>query len=144
MSHSEAETKKYAQDFILNVISDGEHRNHALVINLEGNLGSGKTTFSQGVGKALGIKQAIKSPTFVIMRAYDLNNPNFSHLHHFDCYRVGDPQEIIDLGWFDLLSNPKNIILLEWGSRVQSLLPADTKNIAFAHVSPEERSITGL
>ena len=87
------ETQKIASKFIeelLNFETEG-----ARVVALEGELGAGKTVFVQGLSKAFGIRDNIKSPTFVLMKNYDL--PKGYTLYHLDCYRLKDEQDLIPL-----------------------------------------------
>src|SRR3989338_6745217 len=111
----------------------------ALIISLEGELGAGKTTFTQGFAKGLGIKETPKSPTFVIMRIYKLNKSNrsdkiveFENFIHIDAYRIAS-KDLKSLGWNELVSGPQNIILIEWGDRVKSLLPKNAIRTIFEH-----------
>src|SRR3990167_493131 len=112
---------------------------HATVLSLEGELGAGKTTFTQGFAKGLGIKETPKSPTFVIMRIYKLNKFNrsakiveFENFIHIDAYRIAS-KDLKSLGWKELISSPQNIILIEWGDRVKNILPKNSLRIIFEH-----------
>ncbi|MDP2664777.1 MAG: tRNA (adenosine(37)-N6)-threonylcarbamoyltransferase complex ATPase subunit type 1 TsaE [bacterium] len=107
---------------------------HAVVLSLEGELGSGKTTFSQGFAKGLGIRGRVTSPTFVIVKPYKLQTKNYKLLYHIDCYRLKKPQELLELGWKDMAANHKAIILMEWGNRVKQILPKHTIRISFSHM----------
>ena len=120
--------EKLAKD-ILNTKSD-----KAAVLALVGELGSGKTTFTQGFAKALDIKEQITSPTFVILK-------RFKNLIHIDAYRIDDPKEILDLGWEEMLDNSKNIILIEWAEKIKKILPKSYYLIKFEHKSESERTI---
>lgn len=108
----------------------------ALVIGLTGDLGAGKTTFAQGIAEALGVQDAVVSPTFTIERVYKINHPNFSHLAHLDAYRLETAEELARLGWDNLVSDPTTIILIEWADRVREILPADTLFVHFTLVTP--------
>ncbi len=113
------------------------------VIALEGNLGSGKTTFVQGFAAALGVKENVLSPTFVLMRTYQLKRfKRFKHLIHVDCYRLDSPQDLLHLGFKSLLQDRDAIILIEWADRVRQLMPKDAFWIKFTHgKKPRERII---
>jgi tRNA threonylcarbamoyladenosine biosynthesis protein TsaE len=114
---------------------------HAQVVALKGELGAGKTTFVQGVAKGLGVKERVLSPTFVIIKFYKLpafakasagkQNSKFFALHHIDCYRIKNERDLLVLGWDKIVSDPKNIILIEWPERVRKILPKDTISISF-------------
>ena len=91
------------------------------VIELIGDVGAGKTTFTRGLAKGLGIKQPITSPSFTISKSYALPNSQ-GHLIHYDFYRLPDPGLMLD----DLrenLANPDNIIIIEWSNSVKNILP---------------------
>ena len=107
---------------------------HARVLALTGNLGAGKTTFVQGFAAALGIKEKIQSPTFVLMKIYLLNaQKNFKHLVHIDAYRIEMPQELEHLGFHELAKDKDAIILIEWADLIKKLLPNDAIWITFGH-----------
>lgn len=113
------------------------------IIALEGNLGSGKTTFVQGFARALGIKENILSPTFVLLKAYPLKRgKRFKHLAHIDCYRLGSPQELLHLGFRDIIKDKDAVILIEWADKIKKLLPKNILWIRFFHgKKPQERVI---
>ena len=106
-----------------------------VVLALTGDLGSGKTTFIQGFLKGLGVKKRITSPTFVIMRTYNL-------VYHIDCYRLSKAKELLKLGFKEILQSPKVIILIEWAEKIQKILPKNTIWLEFKHgKKPNERVI---
>ncbi|MBI4691941.1 MAG: tRNA (adenosine(37)-N6)-threonylcarbamoyltransferase complex ATPase subunit type 1 TsaE [Candidatus Terrybacteria bacterium] len=137
----------------------------AVIVGLSGELGSGKTTFSQCFARALGIKEKIHSPTFVIFRKHEIRNPKslpadashqamqagetnsksknqkFKTLYHFDVYRIKKPKEIIDLGWRKIISDSKNIILVEWPEKIKKIFPKKHFWINFTHLAPKKRGI---
>jgi len=102
--------------------------NKAVVIALKGDLGAGKTTFTQMLAKELGIEETITSPTFVIQKRYEIKKgPDpFKKLIHIDAYRLDSSDELLNLDWKELISNPENIICLEWPERVQDIIPEDS------------------
>jgi tRNA threonylcarbamoyladenosine biosynthesis protein TsaE len=95
----------------------------ATVVGLYGNLGSGKTTFTQSVGRALGVKETMTSPTFVIQKSYETKHPFFKKLIHIDAYRLKDHSDLKILRFDDLLANNSNLILVEWPEIVKEILP---------------------
>ncbi len=97
------ETEKLAAEFC-NYIKGGD------VILLNGYLGAGKTTFTKGVAKALGVKEIVTSPTFTIMKEYE----GKYKLCHFDMYRIEDVDEVEELGLRELLYDDDNICMIEW------------------------------
>ncbi len=100
------------------------------ILSLHGDLGSGKTTFTQTLGKLLGVKEVITSPTFVIMKIYDCDQ-YFKTLVHIDAYRLESPKELSVLGFSEVLKMPDTIICIEWAERVAELLPQDVTNMYF-------------
>ncbi len=105
----------------------------ATVIALQGELGSGKTTFAQNFGKVMGVVENMISPTFVIMKIYPVDWRGFKKLIHIDAYRLEKEEELLNLGWEEIVENPDNIILIEWPERVPNLIPEDAKTIQFKH-----------
>ena len=106
----------------------------ALVLALEGDLGSGKTTFTQGLAKGLGVKGRITSPTFVVMK-------RFKNFYHFDCYRLQKPEEILELGWQEIIANPQNIVAIEWPERIKKFLPKHFFQLNFTFLDQKKRRI---
>jgi len=95
----------------------------ATIVALSGDLGAGKTTFVQGVAKALGLETQITSPTFVIEKIYTLEGQQFKRLIHIDAYRLKEAHELEVLGWNEIANNSENLILIEWPEKVAGLLP---------------------
>jgi tRNA threonylcarbamoyladenosine biosynthesis protein TsaE len=104
------------------------------IICLSGELGSGKTTFTQGLLKGLKVRGPYTSPTFVIMKKYKNN------IFHFDAYRVSD-KDILSLGWKEIIAGPKNIIIVEWADRIKKIIPRGCLQIKFEWVNKNERKI---
>lgn len=135
ITKSLSETQQFAKDFVRK-LSGGT------VLLLFGDLGAGKTTFTQGLAKGLGINKRIMSPTFIIMRTYSLNNGNIKHFYHVDLYRLQSEQEIIDLGLPELMANPAAITVIEWSEKLGSLKPKNAWQLQFTYLSETERRIT--
>lgn len=136
ITHSAAETKRLGKilaEEILKTKSEG-----ALIIGMEGDLGSGKTSFIQGMAKGLGIKGKITSPTFVILKKYKIPK-TVRCLYHIDCYRV-QADDLIDLGFKEIAENPQNIIVIEWAERAKKILK-NTPRIKFEHLGKDKRKI---
>jgi tRNA threonylcarbamoyladenosine biosynthesis protein TsaE len=89
-------------------------------VALTGELGAGKTTFTQGVALGLGVTAAVVSPTFTLVREYR----GRLLLHHADVYRLDRMQDVLDLG-FEEMTDEEGVLLVEWGDAVEGLLPAD-------------------
>ena len=124
----------------------------ALVIGLEGDLGGGKTTFLQGFAKGLGIEKKILSPTFVLMKKFQIPKskfptnskiqiPKFKHFYHIDCYRVKGPKELFSIGLKKIISNPQNIVAIEWADRIRKILPKDAIWVYFEFIDKDRRKI---
>ncbi len=136
ITKSEQETKEVAQ--VLGKEALTIKQDKALVFVLQGDLGSGKTTFVQGFAKGLGVKERILSPTFVLMKRFKANS---RELYHFDCYRIKNEKEILNLDFKEILDNPNNIIVLEWGDKIKKILPKKSFLLKFACLNREERKI---
>ena len=107
------------------------------VVALHGELGSGKTCFVQGMARALGISQAVTSPTFTIVGEYEGERPLF----HIDLYRIHDPDELLAIGFEDYLES-EGITAIEWAERAGDLIPASTVHVWMqALAAPNEREI---
>ncbi len=144
LSQSLEETSKIALDFIKNL--ENQKSDKALIVGLFGDLGSGKTTFTQALGKHLKIKEVMTSPTFVIMKKYLINQSTIyslqsTNLIHIDAYRLESGKELLSLDFIEMQNDPKNLILIEWPERVVDILPADLIKINFKFISEFEREI---
>ena len=95
------------------------------IFRLDGDLGVGKTVFTQGFAKGLGITEPINSPTFTIIQVY---NEGRLPLYHFDVYRIADISEMDELGYEEYFYSD-GVCLIEWGSMIEELLPRETINI---------------
>ena len=107
------------------------------VIALHGNLGAGKTCFTQGLAQVAGVKEPVCSPTYTIISEYRGTVP----FHHIDLYRLGGPEEAFDLG-FDEVLEAGGITVIEWAERAAELLPPSTVHIRLERgVSDDQRVI---
>ncbi len=113
----------------------------AFVIGLLGDLGGGKTTFLQGFAKGLGIQEKILSPTFVLMKRFQVIGYRFQTFYHIDCYRIQKPKEILDLGFEKIIFGPKNIVAVEWAERIRKILPKDALIVKFKFINKNKRKI---
>lgn len=109
----------------------------AAVLGLQGNLGGGKTTFLQGFAKGLGIKEKILSPTFVIIKRFKIRNRHFKNFYHMDCYRINNIKDIETLGLGDIISNPENIVAIEWPEKIKKILPKSIIAVKFDFIYSE-------
>jgi tRNA threonylcarbamoyladenosine biosynthesis protein TsaE len=109
------------------------------IIALAGDLGAGKTTFTQGLAQGLGISALVTSPTFVLINRYV--GVDGRVLQHADCYRLSNAAaEMWDVGLVDLFASD-DIVVVEWADRIPGLFPDDYLEIAFAHVDENRRQI---
>ena len=105
------------------------------IITLEGNLGAGKTAFTQALAKALGVKRTVSSPTFTIVKQYEGKYP----FNHLDVYRLAGSDE--DLGWDELFYGDA-ITVIEWAHLIAEDLPTNRLEIKLAHGGDDTRIIT--
>jgi len=119
----------------------------ARVVALSGELGAGKTTFTQAAAKALGVTDTVNSPTFVIQKIYKLPldsarvENKFSRLIHIDAYRLKSAEELQHLGWSEIVADPANLIIIEWPEHVEGAIPQDAHCISIAIGEGEERTV---
>jgi tRNA threonylcarbamoyladenosine biosynthesis protein TsaE len=139
LSKSLEDTGKIASEFAANL---KPNEKMATIVGLYGELGSGKTTFMKYLAEAFGVKEEVKSPTFVIMKKFGLSlNGETEYLIHIDAYRIENPEEMLALGWKGIISDPKNIICIEWPEKIAGIMPPHIV-IKFEHVSENERKIS--
>jgi len=127
ITHSENETWTFAKR-LAECLQPGD------VITLEGDLGAGKTTFTKGLAKGLGITRTVNSPTFTIIKEYQGRLP----LYHMDVYRLDEGSE--DLG-FDEYFEGDGVTVVEWAQLIQEYLPNDQLMITIYHHGDTERRI---
>jgi tRNA threonylcarbamoyladenosine biosynthesis protein TsaE len=116
-------------------------KKQAQIITLEGDLGGGKTTFLKGLAKGLGIKEKILSPTFLLIRKFQIPSTKFQNFYHIDCYRIKKPREILKLGFRKIVKNPQNIVAIEWAERIRGILPRKVLKIKFKILGKKKREI---
>lgn len=112
-----------------------------IVIALEGDLGAGKTTFTQILGKELGVTESITSPTFTIMKQYELDHELFAVLVHIDAYRFESEDEAVPLRLEEVFHIPRAIVCVEWPERIPTLLPKRAIAITISITDNEERNV---
>ncbi len=100
--------------------------NKTTILALSGDLGVGKTTLVQQLAKILGIVEPITSPTFTIMKRYEIGEGNFKTLIHMDAYRLDSEAELAPLRFEELISTPNTLFCIEWAEKIKNSLPADT------------------
>ena len=97
----------------------GQMAKPGMVISLTGDLGVGKTVFTQGLAKGLGIEEPVNSPTFTIVQVYEEGR---LPLYHFDVYRIGDIEEMDEIGYEDYFYG-EGVCLIEWADLIRDILP---------------------
>lgn len=123
----------YKFEFLSNGINDtyylaslfAKHLKKGDILNINGELGSGKTAFMQGIAKYYDIEEQISSPTFTIVNEYELNNND--KIFHFDVYRLSDSDEFLEGIGTDYFYN--GICIIEWGNIIKDILPKNTIHI---------------
>ncbi|HLR04142.1 MAG TPA: tRNA (adenosine(37)-N6)-threonylcarbamoyltransferase complex ATPase subunit type 1 TsaE [Virgibacillus sp.] len=126
-TRSEDETIRLAEK-LASLLKPGD------VITLEGDLGAGKTTFTKGIARGLGVKRVVNSPTFTIVKEYSGELP----LYHMDVYRLEDSEE--DIGFSDYFDGD-GISVVEWAQYIKDYLPGEYLNINISYVDEHKRLI---
>lgn len=133
------ELQKEAARFSYSLIPSASH---AVLVTLSGELGAGKTSFTQGMARELGIDEPITSPTFVLEKIYELpEGKHFARLVHIDAYRLEGEKSLVPLNFDELYADPKNVIVLEWPELVEGQLPKADVSVQLS-VSGEGRDLT--
>lgn len=132
VTNSVEETRGLAGKLIGEILAKARTaKGRAQLICLWGDLGSGKTTFTQGLAESLGVKGVVNSPTFLIMKKYLLGGKYAGmNLYHFDCYRIRSAEEVDDLGWREILANGNNLVV-EWPEKITGILPEKRIDMEF-------------
>jgi tRNA threonylcarbamoyladenosine biosynthesis protein TsaE len=140
-------------DFVLKKLvgkeGEGDTPVSSTVLALSGDLGSGKTTFSQQIADIFGVTENVTSPTFILQKKYLINHDSmvfeklktFSQIIHMDMYRIESERELGALGFNDLLKNPQNLMIIEWPEKVLGSIPADAIWINFEFVDETTRRV---
>ena len=150
------ETQKLGEKIGRNLISQ---KIKSKIFCLYGDLGSGKTTFLQGLAKGLGIKKRVISPTFVFIKQYEISPPRspFGHLgggeattstparcdvfYHIDLCRIEKASETQGLGLEEIFKDSKAIVAIEWAEKIKKILPKKRIDIQFNYLNHKERRI---
>ncbi len=134
ITNSAQETKTWAQNYAQK-LSNGQ------VLALNGDLGTGKTTFAQGLALGLGITDIVNSPTYVIMKIYPSPHKHIKQLVHIDAYRLQSGTDLETIGVMEYFSQTNTIILIEWAQKIKSILPKSTVFIDFKTINSKQRLI---
>jgi tRNA threonylcarbamoyladenosine biosynthesis protein TsaE len=163
ITNSFEETQELARKFIGDILSMSQKTGKTIILALEGDLGSGKTTFTQGLARGFGVKDNLASPTFVLIKEYKirivgkilrqklhearkglLQGASFRSLFHIDCYRLNKPWQMQELGFEEIINNPQNIVVIEWPEKIAEILPEDAIKIKFEFIDENKRKIVFL
>lgn len=120
-----------------------EITDHAAIVTLTGDLGAGKTTFTQQLAKHLGVTEPVVSPTFGIMKGYELDdNKYFDRLIHIDAYRIEDMSEVGPLRFTELFKETRTLICLEWPEKIAGIVPEQKVDVVIEIGEGESRVVT--
>lgn len=171
ITNSFEKTQELAQKFIGDILSLPQKTGKAIILALEGDLGSGKTIFAQGLAKGVGIKDFITSPTFVLIKSYRITPPQPSpyikpsssrrtviasqlrrggrmkglkNFYHIDCYRIEKHWQMQELGFEEIINNSENLVVIEWPEKIAEILPKDVIKIKFEFIDENRRKIVFL
>ena len=145
VSHSSAQTQRLGMR-LSDLLRGGE------LLVLEGQLGSGKTTFTQGLAMGMGISELVSSPTFTLLKEYSgqlqpantqvsSSSQRGPALYHFDLYRLDNPEEILDLGFEDYFYAGSGVCVVEWADKAAALWPDGHLCIRLKSMSETKRSL---
>jgi tRNA threonylcarbamoyladenosine biosynthesis protein TsaE len=131
VTNSFEETQKLGEEFAQKLVLGD-------FVAFYGNLGSGKTTFIQGLARGLGVKRRIISPTFIIVRHYKIENGSF---YHIDLYRTENKNDLLGLGLDEIIEDKNNIIALEWAEKMGEMLPQKRIDVHCEYLENDKRRI---
>ncbi len=136
------ETEKLGEEFAKNLKPQD-------IVFLIGELGSGKTTFTKGVAKGLGIESRVTSPTFVLMRTHRVSNQKsvnrnqkIKTMYHLDLYRLQTEKQSLDIGLSDIFEDPTGVTFIEWPEVGQNIVNKKVWKVTFDCLENDERKIT--
>ena len=134
ITKEEKETINFARDFT-KTLKGGN------IIGLKGDLGSGKTVFSKGIARALGIKENINSPTFVLMKVYDTQNKKIKKFIHIDAYRIKNISDLETIGALEYINDKNNLTVIEWIQNIEKDFSKHFINIEIKYIDKNQREI---
>jgi tRNA threonylcarbamoyladenosine biosynthesis protein TsaE len=141
VSQSPQDTAKIARTIAQRLLNLMPLQTQALVVALRGELGAGKTTLTQGLAAALGIKEQPKSPTFNLLKTYSIPNTTY-RLWHIDCYRLSGRGELAALDLHTAFADSHNLIVIEWPENIGDGLPRNHFEVHMTHEGSDKRGIT--
>lgn len=129
-----AETRKLAKTKVLPLLSSRKPLGKisspraklqtATILALKGELGAGKTELTRSLLRILGVRGRVTSPTFTLIRRYKLSSrAPFQFAFHMDCYRLKKPEELLVLGFKEIINDPKNLVIIEWPELMKKYIP---------------------
>lgn len=137
--HNLDETHLYAQSFLRTLKKE---KDHATIVGLSGDLGSGKTTLVKYLAQILGVEEEIVSPTFVIAKFYNIpGGEKWKRLIHIDAYRILDPEELRPLRLVETFANPENIVIVEWPEQLGAFFPSYATKLTLRFIDETTRGI---
>lgn len=121
-------------------------KSKARIVAMSGDLGAGKTTITKEIAKQLGVKNKVISPTFIIMKIYDISKKSeyykyFKKLVHIDAYRLDSHEELLKIGWSEFEGDNDNLIIIEWPERVSKIIPKNSTKISLTHIDNDSRNL---
>lgn len=129
VTHNIEETYEFAKEFLKDITPP-------CVITLKGDLGAGKTAFTKALASAMGIKDIVTSPTFTLMNEY---NDGIFPLYHFDMYRIENPEDVYELGFYDYFNTNNGVVVCEWPDVIDNLLPKKGYDITIEKLGEKSR-----
>lgn len=142
--YSSEEIKKVAEkalEYLLQIKRSSSEKGAQLLL-LSGDLGAGKTTFTQALGQLLKVKERITSPTFIIQKEYETGDKEFEKLIHIDAYRLKGFADLELLGWKELINDPHTLIVIEWPERLSDANFSNGLLLKFFHQKGHSREIS--
>lgn len=133
ISRSEQETEAFASQL-------ARRLPRGTVLALHGNLGAGKTVFSRGFARGLGITEPVSSPTYTIIQEYPL--PEGGYLFHLDLYRIENSRSALAFGVDEYLNDPGAYALVEWSERIADILPPETRRLTIEQLDDTSRKLS--
>jgi len=132
------------EDILSTVLFPPPPQPMTLILALSGDLASGKTTFVQGISRALGIEEKVQSPTFVIAKWYRIQKSElpFRHFVHIDAYRIDSLAEAKHIGLARALRDRDALVVIEWADKIKKLIPKKATWIYFDHLKKNKRRIS--
>ncbi len=136
ISNSEKETFDFAKNFAKQ-LKGGE------IIELHGNLGAGKTTFTKGLAFGMGIREIVNSPTFVIMKIYKIEKKcsKIKNLIHIDAYRINSNEDVVGVGIEEYFNRDDVVVVIEWVENIKKIILKESVKIKFKIVDKNIRKI---